>query len=54
METGATAFRKHQRAIREALLKEEYELQECPASRGNKDLFSFLQGVSTRGSSCNE
>ncbi|KAJ5198981.1 hypothetical protein N7491_000455 [Penicillium cf. griseofulvum] len=39
METGTVQFRKHQRAIRDALLQGQYELRECSASRDNEDLF---------------
>lgn len=39
MDTGTIPFRKHQRAIRDALRQGEYELQECSASRDNEDLF---------------
>ncbi|GAB1204397.1 hypothetical protein APSETT445_003050 [Aspergillus pseudonomiae] len=42
METGTMPFRRHQRAIRDALLQGQYELRECSASRDNTDLFSFL------------
>ncbi|KAE8373536.1 hypothetical protein BDV26DRAFT_285007 [Aspergillus bertholletiae] len=33
MEYGTLPFRRHQRAIRDALLQGQYELQECSASR---------------------
>ncbi|KAJ5958463.1 uncharacterized protein N7479_005613 [Penicillium vulpinum] len=39
METGTVQFRKHQRAIRDALLQGQYELRECSAPRDDKDLF---------------
>ncbi|KAJ5165222.1 uncharacterized protein N7500_007052 [Penicillium coprophilum] len=39
METGTVQFRKHERAIRDALLQSQYELRECSASRDNEDLF---------------
>lgn len=39
METGTIPFRRHQRAIRDALLRGQYELQECSASRDNEELF---------------
>ncbi|CAI7595724.1 unnamed protein product [Penicillium discolor] len=39
METGTIQFRKHQCAIRDALLQGQYELRECSASRDNEDLF---------------
>jgi hypothetical protein len=39
MESSAFPFRKHQRRIRDALLQDQYELQECSAPRDNADLF---------------
>ncbi|KAJ9484608.1 hypothetical protein VN97_g8762 [Penicillium thymicola] len=39
MQTDTIQFRKHQRAIRDALLQGQYELQECSASRDNEDIF---------------
>lgn len=44
METGTLAFRKHQRAIRDALLQGQYELRECSAPYDNNDPFPFLGG----------
>ena len=46
METGTIPFRKHQLAIRDALLRGQYELRECSASRDNKDLFDPFGGIS--------
>ncbi|KAE8139891.1 hypothetical protein BDV38DRAFT_41778 [Aspergillus pseudotamarii] len=40
MRSGTLPFRRHQRAIRDALLQGEYKLRECSASRDNTDLFS--------------
>lgn len=39
MESGTLPFRRHQRAIRDALLKGQYQLQECSAPRDDKLLF---------------
>jgi hypothetical protein len=39
MTTGTLAFRRHQRAIRDALLQDQYQLCECSAPRDNKSLF---------------
>lgn len=39
MASSTFPFRKHQRAIRDALLQGRYELQECSAPRDNEDLF---------------
>ncbi|KAL4965199.1 uncharacterized protein BDV14DRAFT_208818 [Aspergillus stella-maris] len=38
MDTGTIPFREHQRTIRDALLRDEYELRDCSAP-DNKDLF---------------
>ncbi|GCB25638.1 hypothetical protein AAWM_08523 [Aspergillus awamori] len=46
METGTLQFRKHQREIRDALLRGQYELRDCSASRDNKDLFDPFGGIS--------
>ena len=39
MSTGTRPFIKHQRAIREALRRGVYQLQECSASSDNEKLF---------------
>ncbi|PKY06761.1 hypothetical protein P168DRAFT_288663 [Aspergillus campestris IBT 28561] len=39
METGTLPFRRHQRPIRDALRRGEYELRECSAPRDTKELF---------------
>ena len=39
METGTNPFRRHQRAIQDALLQGQNELRECSASRDNEELF---------------
>ncbi|PLB50210.1 hypothetical protein P170DRAFT_435411 [Aspergillus steynii IBT 23096] len=42
METGTLPFRRHQRAIRDALVKGQYELQECSASpETHRELYSI-------------
>ncbi|GKZ37991.1 hypothetical protein AbraIFM66950_009883 [Aspergillus brasiliensis] len=46
METGTLQFRKHQRDIRDALLRGQYELRDFSASRDNKDLFDPFGGIS--------
>ncbi|KAL3261063.1 hypothetical protein ABHI18_004038 [Aspergillus niger] len=46
METGTIPFRRHQLAIRDALLRGQYELRDCSASRDNKDLFNPFGGIS--------
>ncbi|CAK38193.1 hypothetical protein An03g02240 [Aspergillus niger] len=46
METGTIPFRRHQLAIRDALLQGQYELRDCSASRDNKDLFNPFGGIS--------
>ncbi|OJI87735.1 hypothetical protein ASPTUDRAFT_421134 [Aspergillus tubingensis CBS 134.48] len=46
METGTIPFRKHQLAIRDALLRGQYKLRECSASRDNRDLFDPFGGIS--------
>lgn len=48
METGALPFRRDQRAIRDAMLQGQHELRECSASRDNKELFSFLEGIGSK------
>jgi hypothetical protein len=40
MTTGTFQFINHQRIIREALRRGEYQLRECSASRDNEDLFN--------------
>ncbi|GAQ45908.1 similar to An03g02240 [Aspergillus niger] len=50
METGTIPFRKHQLAIRDALLQGQYGLRECSASRDNKDLFDPFGGISFESS----
>ncbi|XRM46504.1 hypothetical protein ABZX51_009535 [Aspergillus tubingensis] len=46
METGTIPFRKHHLAIRDALLRGQYKLRECSASRDNRDLFDPFGGIS--------
>ncbi|OJJ70435.1 hypothetical protein ASPBRDRAFT_44597 [Aspergillus brasiliensis CBS 101740] len=46
METGTIPFRRHQLVIRDALLRGEYELRNCSASRDNRDLFDPFGGIS--------
>ncbi|RAK90542.1 hypothetical protein BO79DRAFT_208332 [Aspergillus costaricaensis CBS 115574] len=45
METGTLQFRQHQRDIRDALLRGQYTLRDCSASRDNKDLFDPFGGI---------
>jgi hypothetical protein len=40
MTTGTIQFIDHQRTIREALRRGEYQLRECSAARDNEDLFN--------------
>lgn len=42
MAFGTLPFRRHQRAIRDALLQGQYELRECSAPCDDKELFYFL------------
>ncbi|OJJ41820.1 hypothetical protein ASPWEDRAFT_99066 [Aspergillus wentii DTO 134E9] len=39
MKAGTLPFRKHERAIRDALVRGEYEITECSAPKDNADLF---------------
>ena len=48
METGSLPFRRHQRPIRDALRRGEYELRECSAPRDTKDLFFPLGGLGSK------
>lgn len=48
METGTLPFRRHQRPIRDALRRGEYELQECSAPRDTKELFFPLGGFGSK------
>lgn len=45
MQTGTLPFRRHQLAIRDALLQGEYKLQECSASWDTPDMFHIHFGA---------